>query len=523
MGIPLAALNARVPEQPDLLSKVGQVMQLRNISQQGQLQQAQLTGVNQQNKERASALQEADAVKKAIADVGGDIRKALPTIMQVSPPTGIAYQKAIQEWDNLTIDGKIKKLDLHEKQIQGLGQLAATVKDQPSRDAALQQAVQQGLLSTEEAQTVASQPFDPTHPTQWQEQALTAQQQIEAARQKLLDDRSKKELDAKLPGLTAESTLKTAAATDQTAWLAQNKGKTLADYQAMVARKKAQGEAIGKTEGEMGGMGGGAAMAPVPSSQLAPGARNDAALQGVAPNVAAIVKAIDDGRMALPSGFALRSAYWQNILGLISKYDPSFDAVNYNARAKTRADFTSGASSKQINALNTAIQHLDSLSKDADALSNSKFPAWNSVKNLLSTQAGDPRIKRFNTTRNAVSDELTRVWRQAGGTEADIQSWQKNLDAAGSPAQLHGVIAQIGELLKGKIDAFGAQYGQGMGTEPINTLTPQAQKTLDIISGKAGGESSGGTVKMKAPNGQVSDVAADQVEHYKSLGATVIQ
>jgi len=32
----------------------------------------------------------------------------------------------------------------------------------------------------------------------------------------------------------------------------------------------------------------------------------------------------------------------------------------------------------------------------------------------------------------------------------------------------------------------------------------------------------GGTVRMKAPTGQVKDVPSDQVEHYKSLGATVV-
>ena len=36
------------------------------------------------------------------------------------------------------------------------------------------------------------------------------------------------------------------------------------------------------------------------------------------------------------------------------------------------------------------------------------------------------------------------------------------------------------------------------------------------------GQAFGGTVKMKAPNGQISDVAADQVEHYKSRGAVVV-
>jgi hypothetical protein len=39
--------------------------------------------------------------------------------------------------------------------------------------------------------------------------------------------------------------------------------------------------------------------------------------------------------------------------------------------------------------------------------------------------------------------------------------------------------------------------------------------------GKAGG--AGKTVKMKAPNGQTQTVPADQVDHYKKLGATVVQ
>jgi hypothetical protein len=36
-------------------------------------------------------------------------------------------------------------------------------------------------------------------------------------------------------------------------------------------------------------------------------------------------------------------------------------------------------------------------------------------------------------------------------------------------------------------------------------------------------EMGGGTVKMKAPNGQIKEVSPDEVEHYKSKGATVVQ
>lgn len=47
------------------------------------------------------------------------------------------------------------------------------------------------------------------------------------------------------------------------------------------------------------------------------------------------------------------------------------------------------------------------------------------------------------------------------------------------------------------------------------------------IKGQSSGQpqpaATGGTVKMKAPNGQTKEVAPDQVDHYKQLGATVVQ
>lgn len=59
-------------------------------------------------------------------------------------------------------------------------------------------------------------------------------------------------------------------------------------------------------------------------------------------NDAAQVKALAEGRMAFPTGTALKSAYWQDMLQKVAQYDPSFDAVNYTARAGTRKAFTSG-------------------------------------------------------------------------------------------------------------------------------------------------------------------------------------
>jgi hypothetical protein len=219
---------------------------------------------------------------------------------------------------------------------------------------------------------------------------------------------------------------------------------------------------------------------------VAPGQKNNDFIKTLPPPVASQVKALAEGRMAFPQGAALRSDYWQNMLQNVAKYDPSFDAVNYNARSKTRADFTSGKAAQQVNAINTVIGHLSGLSDAAEALNNSDIPAFNSIANSISKATGSPKVTNFDTIKKAVSDEVTRVWRQSGGSEADIQAAQKNLDASGSPAQLRGAIATYADLLESKLGSLNEQYRQGMGTDKIDMITPGAQKALDAIEKRAG-------------------------------------
>lgn len=213
-------------------------------------------------------------------------------------------------------------------------------------------------------------------------------------------------------------------------------------------------------------------------------------LKSIPPALATQVKKIANGEMPFPTGMALKTPYWQQMLGAVSQYDPSFDAVNFNARAKTRTDFTSGKSSQNLNAMNTVAGHLQSLSDAADALNNTKYPWVNTTANFIDNNIGDPRIKKFDATKKAVVDELTRVWRGNGGSEGDIKTWASTLDASNSPEQLHGVIGQLGELIESKINAMGEQYKQGMGKSGggIQLITPEARKTLDKLQVRAGNQ-----------------------------------
>jgi hypothetical protein len=75
-----------------------------------------------------------------------------------------------------------------------------------------------------------------------------------------------------------------------------------------------------------------------------------------------------------------------------------------------------------------------------------------------------------------------------------------------------------------------------MGYDDPNMVIPEAKNAAERLGlgsevsqfGSGGGygqgqpSQGGGTVKMQAPNGQTKDIPADQVEHYKSLGAKVV-
>ena len=202
---------------------------------------------------------------------------------------------------------------------------------------------------------------------------------------------------------------------------------------------------------------------------------------------ARLVKALSDGRMPLPTGRALTSPRWVKLLSETAQFDPTFDVANQHTRVATRRAFTSGPDAGNVAALNTAIGHMDTLDKAATALNNTRLPALNRVKNWAEQQTGDARPGRFEVAKTAVANELTRVFRGAGGAEADVQAWLKTLDAAQSEDQLHQVIQQGVDLLESRLDALNEKYSQGMGrsSDPYELITPKSQEILKRLKNGA--------------------------------------
>lgn len=229
---------------------------------------------------------------------------------------------------------------------------------------------------------------------------------------------------------------------------------------------------------------------PIPSASTARAADPNAGpdegyLKSLPQGVGDQVKALAEGRMSFPTGTALKDSHWQQMLNAVARYDPSFDAVNYNARSSTRKSFTSGKEAGMVNTLNTALGHLHELNAAIDALDNYDTPAINTVKNWFGKATGKPGVTAVETIRNRVAPELVSAYRGSGGAEADIERNLKDFDVNASPAQNKAALQETAKLLRSKIASLEDQYKQGMGSHALSLLSPAAQKTLDELEGKS--------------------------------------
>jgi hypothetical protein len=172
-SIPLPALQVKTPQPEGVLDQYAKGLGVKNLIDENKLR-------GQQIQSNQNSLDEEAALKQAVAAAGGDIRKALPQIMQIAPEKGIALQKQFEEWDTADLTKKKAILDLHAKKAERIGQLAGTVTDPESRDLALKTAVEEGLMSQNDAAQEAQKPFDLNYYKNLQVQGMTAKDQHDA-------------------------------------------------------------------------------------------------------------------------------------------------------------------------------------------------------------------------------------------------------------------------------------------------------------------------------------------------------
>lgn len=252
-----------------------------------------------------------------------------------------------------------------------------------------------------------------------------------------------------------------------------------------------------------------------------------------------IAKSIAEYGTAPVSPRSMASGPGQALMKRVLAINPAYDASLYANRAPTRKAFTTGTQGQQINAINTAIGHMDQLGSVLASLDNSDVQIKNRAYNWLKSQFGDASVTNFNTLKDALSSEVAGVLAKGGATVSGIADAQSHINSAQSPAQLAGYIKTQIPIFGSKLNELNYQYHQQMDNgpdkkDPYEALSPTSKAILlkngfdpsnptVKVPGAGGGPGpaggiTGGSVRMTAPDGKSYDVPADKVEAAKAKG-----
>lgn len=462
---PSISLQVRPAQMPDPMESVGRILTLRDLMRRGKLNDLQITEAQRQAEEQA-------AVREAVRGTGGDLRAALPAVTQASPTTGIELSRSLATLSSAELGNEKLKIENGLTRIKQIGSLAQGILSAPPEqrpqlyESARTQAATQGLL---DQNTLSRLPA--TYNAQAEmalrnaaASAMTVSEQLTAAHQEI----QRKLEEAKFTEQKrATGVAETGSAEARAEVLRHNQamegftanepGKRVplppAVFEQQKQLKMAGRETAGLTpfSGTYSGTSAGQGVT-----------HNEEVLKSLPQGTADLVRGIVDGRVPLPTGAAMRSAYWQNLLGYAMAYEPGFDATQWRVRLDTRVDFAKGKAAQNIRSLNTLVDHLGKLTDSIKQLDNWGVPVGNMAANMVTEVFGGDRLKRirkFETDYQAVVSEAVSVYKGTSATDQEIEHLrQKALTSTDSVAAQLASAKEIMNLAFGRLRALEDQY-----------------------------------------------------------------
>lgn len=232
----------------------------------------------------------------------------------------------------------------------------------------------------------------------------------------------------------------------------------------------------------------------------------DEFLKYLPPEKQGVVKGIADYTID-PKSMSVTGGHREEYMNLAKQFDPDFDQKTYNQRYNAVNRFASGTQGQNLTSLNTTMYHLDTLEKAVDALNNGNVQAFNQVGNFISRQFGYPNVTNFEGVRDIAADEVVKSVLGSAGSDDDRRSMRQSILAAGSPAQLHGIIEKYQEMMAGRLHSLRYQYETSTGLKNFDEhLTPETRQRLGRLEAGVGQSGGGAAVVPPANQRQIGQV-----------------
>ena len=229
-----------------------------------------------------------------------------------------------------------------------------------------------------------------------------------------------------------------------------------------------------------------------------------------------LVQAIIDGRSPAPNS---RSKAGMALMAQVTAADPTYDASRYNTYQASQKDLTSGTSGKNINALNTLLNHVQDARNHLP--DNGSFSPLNAVENAGGSLVGKNPTGKFDTDAIGIGGEFGKLVSGGVATVDEQKHLQTLLNHNASPNTIKDNLDEIENLAHGKL--------QGIYAQAKSANHPGAGSNMPSSLPSPGANSSTGSgmgVNLKAamalPQNQ-GKAEADVVKDIQSHGHTVIR
>lgn len=494
----------RFPEQPDLLGNFEKIQALRNMQQESQLRAQQMQNAQLENKSKSLELQQQQQAMQDLKTIQDTLQKAgpnatlgdvLPDLQgKIQPDTWFKMRQADMQMRQQTATLDKDALDNADKQHKAYQEIYNNAMNLPDDQFSAQWPQ---IAQAVDAVPGNKIPLDPGKPM--------AKEQLKSFGPFL----SLNEAYLKAEMEKRKATAETGKAESEAAALKEFGGMTgpmiESKYVALQAKKN-QGQPLSpEDEAFVRAYERNKTLNTQFKFNLEAGGAGNLALN---PKQQATAQAILEGRMAPPSSFALRTPYWQTVMGAVFEQDPQFS----EQRAQLRKDFTVGKHSTEINAINTAMGHVGVLGDAIDALNNNDVKVLNRIANAVGVQVGKDNVTTFNTIVHRVGPELTRAYVGSAAGEGERQLTERDFDPSLGTQQLKSNVGITARLLRSKIASLENQWnqnkGEGMKDFQEQFIMPEAKSALDKFSPRQAARSAEGVIYARDPQGVLHQAPA---------------
>lgn len=211
--------------------------------------------------------------------------------------------------------------------------------------------------------------------------------------------------------------------------------------------------------------------------------------EGADPGTASegMVDLIGSGKMAPPTGYALRNPKILAIMERVAQKYPEYDATEYSGKTKAMRDFTTGKQGDSIRSFAVASDHLTQLKGLITALDNGNTPLVNKYGNIIAQATGSEAPTNFDAAKGIVAKEVLKSIVAGGGGVEERQELAHLLDNAKTTKQLNGVVDTYLHLMGAQKDGLIRQY-------EVSTGRKDAKTRFDYGANKPAAPAPGGVV-----------------------------